>query len=164
MSDIYFLLDSDTGDHEYTFTVTKDGDNTKYELKRSANPLWTKPNEIIRTFIDTGNGYIIEPLSLKTEDDNSSSYSDIETLFLLMDCIRKVDDNLYTNYELIKTENIKPKELYIKCPNCLGEGILLVGKESVNSLGEFGKGSPEIEGCKKCNGEGYVLYEGEENE
>lgn len=156
MDEIYFLLDRNTGEHEFTFTVNKYNDKTKYEFKRGKSIIWANPDEVLITAIDTGNGFIIEPLCI---DNTSQDYSDIECLYLLLDCIHMVDINLAPKYDFIKTENKTKPDFYIKCPDCLGEGNVLIQEDSVNSLGEYEKDSSEIELCKKCNGVGFVLYE-----
>jgi hypothetical protein len=103
----YHIRDT-AGVHAYTLIVKEINETkqTKYTLKSSKSDIWAQHfrNTKLITAIDTGNGIVVEALEFQLENVSELDYSSFEYLYLLLDCIKKLDDNISENYTIIENK------------------------------------------------------------
>ena len=101
----YKIVDEKSGIHEYTLVVKEKTDRKIYTLKTSKESVWSdsfKNTKLIK-IVDTGNGSIIMPLQFNI-DDMADDYAGTGYLYLILDCMHKLNDNLQPNYKIIKSK------------------------------------------------------------
>jgi hypothetical protein len=103
MIEKYILLSVNDHIHEYDLVITKNDEETLYELFHSNNDIWSSSarGKYCRCLIDTGNGIVIK---LEEESSESIDYDVAAELNILLNVVTELS-NFRPKFKLTKQSN-----------------------------------------------------------
>ena len=92
----YYVIEQLGQSVEYIITEADTDDGMMYQLHRSLNETWSEDyqGEVVVTMIDDGNGY---KFKWKQKEKKRLGYDEIEHLYILINHVRRADDQIYYN-------------------------------------------------------------------